>query len=401
MRPRQGPRLARRGLARHDHRNPRRPRRRARTRITSILHLDHLDPKIMHERLPGISESARIFAGVDVTKEPIPVLPTVHYNMGGIPTQLSRRSADHEGRQSRSRRAGPDGGRRGGLRLGAWRQPARLEFADRSGRVRPRRGACARRNRHAERQACRICRRTRATWRCAPRPFPQRQGRHADRRAALQACRRRCRKNAPCSAPARCCRKARSASTTSMTASATSRVTDRSLIWNSDLVETLEFDNLIQQAVVTMDARGQPHGKPRRPCARGFSRARRQELDEAHAVPGSITKTGKVTHRLPPGAHLHADQRRSNISRRRRGCIEDNPMVQFTLPKKFQGRARQDLAESAPKARRPSANTASTAGTRTTADNPRIDTYYVDTRRLRADGARRADLDQEQDRLRR
>ncbi|MDB5649360.1 MAG: succinate dehydrogenase flavoprotein subunit [Hyphomicrobiales bacterium] len=51
-----------------------------------FLHLDHLDPKMLHERLPGISESARIFAGVDVTKEPIPVLPTVHYNMGGIPT---------------------------------------------------------------------------------------------------------------------------------------------------------------------------------------------------------------------------------------------------------------------------------------------------------------------------
>ena len=50
------------------------------------LHLDHLDPAVLHERLPGISESARVFAGVDVTKEPIPVLPTVHYNMGGIPT---------------------------------------------------------------------------------------------------------------------------------------------------------------------------------------------------------------------------------------------------------------------------------------------------------------------------
>src|ERR1700750_2810633 len=47
------------------------------------LHLDPLDPKVLHERLPGISESARIFAGVDVTREPIPVLPTVHYNMGG------------------------------------------------------------------------------------------------------------------------------------------------------------------------------------------------------------------------------------------------------------------------------------------------------------------------------
>jgi len=50
------------------------------------LHLEHLDPKLLHERLPGISETAKIFAGVDVTKEPIPVLPTVHYNMGGIPT---------------------------------------------------------------------------------------------------------------------------------------------------------------------------------------------------------------------------------------------------------------------------------------------------------------------------
>jgi succinate dehydrogenase / fumarate reductase flavoprotein subunit len=51
-----------------------------------FLHLDHLDPKVLHERLPGITESARIFAGVDLTREPIPVLPTVHYNMGGIPT---------------------------------------------------------------------------------------------------------------------------------------------------------------------------------------------------------------------------------------------------------------------------------------------------------------------------
>ena len=51
-----------------------------------FLHLNHLPPETLAERLPGISESARIFAGVDVTREPIPVLPTVHYNMGGIPT---------------------------------------------------------------------------------------------------------------------------------------------------------------------------------------------------------------------------------------------------------------------------------------------------------------------------
>jgi succinate dehydrogenase / fumarate reductase, flavoprotein subunit len=51
-----------------------------------LLHLEHLGAEILHERLPGISETARVFAGVDVTKEAIPVLPTVHYNMGGIPT---------------------------------------------------------------------------------------------------------------------------------------------------------------------------------------------------------------------------------------------------------------------------------------------------------------------------
>ncbi|CAN0591460.1 unnamed protein product, partial [Ectocarpus sp. 12 AP-2014] len=53
-----------------------------------FLHLNHLPPEVLEKRLPGISETAKIFAGVDVTKEPIPVLPTVHYNMGGIPTNV-------------------------------------------------------------------------------------------------------------------------------------------------------------------------------------------------------------------------------------------------------------------------------------------------------------------------
>ncbi|HWL71027.1 MAG TPA: succinate dehydrogenase flavoprotein subunit [Geminicoccus sp.] len=53
-----------------------------------LLHLEHLGADLLHRRLPGISETARIFAGVDVTRAPIPVLPTVHYNMGGIPTNL-------------------------------------------------------------------------------------------------------------------------------------------------------------------------------------------------------------------------------------------------------------------------------------------------------------------------
>ncbi|MBV9377732.1 MAG: succinate dehydrogenase flavoprotein subunit [Alphaproteobacteria bacterium] len=53
-----------------------------------LLHLEHLEPKVLHQRLPGISETAKIFAGVDVTRQPIPVLPTAHYNMGGIPTNI-------------------------------------------------------------------------------------------------------------------------------------------------------------------------------------------------------------------------------------------------------------------------------------------------------------------------
>ena len=65
------------------------------------MHLDHLPADLLAERLPGISETAAIFAGVDVTKEPIPVLPTVHYNMGGVPTnhhgQVLKTSFDDKG----------------------------------------------------------------------------------------------------------------------------------------------------------------------------------------------------------------------------------------------------------------------------------------------------------------
>jgi succinate dehydrogenase / fumarate reductase flavoprotein subunit len=61
------------------------------------LHLEHLGPEVIEERLPGIAESARIFAGVDVTKEPIPVLPTVHYNMGGIPANFNGQVVTKDG----------------------------------------------------------------------------------------------------------------------------------------------------------------------------------------------------------------------------------------------------------------------------------------------------------------
>ena len=67
-----------------------------------FLHLDHLDPAILAERLPGISETAKIFAGVDVTKEPIPVLPTCHYNMGGIQTNYHGEVVTKKGKNADS-----------------------------------------------------------------------------------------------------------------------------------------------------------------------------------------------------------------------------------------------------------------------------------------------------------
>lgn len=66
------------------------------------LQLSHLPPEVLKERLPGISETAAIFSGVDVTKEPIPVLPTVHYNMGGIPTKYTGEvlTVDKDGKET-------------------------------------------------------------------------------------------------------------------------------------------------------------------------------------------------------------------------------------------------------------------------------------------------------------
>jgi succinate dehydrogenase / fumarate reductase, flavoprotein subunit len=125
---------------RDDHRDSRGPRHGPKK---DHIHL-HLAPRPEdHPRAPARHlRTARIFAGVDVTREPIPVLPTVHYNMGGIPTNyhgevLTKVDGDPDGGPR------PDGGRRGGVRVGARRQPARLQLADRPRRLRPRGAAHA------------------------------------------------------------------------------------------------------------------------------------------------------------------------------------------------------------------------------------------------------------------
>ncbi len=172
------------------------------------LHLEHLGAAVIHERLPGIAETARIFAGVDVTREPIPILPTVHYNMGGIPCTMHGEVVTLRDGDADQRRAGPDGGGRGRLRVGARRQPAGLQLAARPGGVRPRGGATLRGSWRSRGARSGRCRRTapssrcRAWIGCATRTARDRPPRSGSR------CRRSCRPTRRCFAPARRWRRA-------------------------------------------------------------------------------------------------------------------------------------------------------------------------------------------------
>ncbi|MBV9245079.1 MAG: succinate dehydrogenase flavoprotein subunit [Methylobacteriaceae bacterium] len=217
------------------------------------LHLEHLDSKILHERLPGISESARIFAGVDLTKEPIPVLPTVHYNMGGIPT-------NHHGEALTKLRGDPDSIAPGLMALGE--------------------GACVSvhgANRLGSNSLIDLVVFGRAAGqRCAELIEPDEKHPDLPADSADRALSRLDRlRHANGSTPTAELRVKMQKTMQSNCAvfrtgevldegsrlihdvwkgAADLRVTDRSLIWNSDLVETLELDNLIVQAVVTMDS---------------------------------------------------------------------------------------------------------------------------------------------------
>ena len=187
------------------------------------LHLDHLDPKILHERLPGISESAKIFAGVDVTKEPIPVLPTVHYNMGGIPT-------NYHGEVLTLKNGNPDTvvpglmalgeaacvSVHGANRLGSNSLIDLVVFGRAAGL------RCAEiltpNDRHADlpKSADELALSRLDRFRYANGSTPT-------ARASRSRCRRPCRTIARCSAPARCWPRARSSSTRCGAARATSR----------------------------------------------------------------------------------------------------------------------------------------------------------------------------------
>ena len=259
------------------------------------LHLEHLDPKLLHERLPGISETARIFAGVDVTKQPIPVVPTCHYNMGGIPTNWRTEVVRPVGNDPDVVVPGPDGGGRGRLRLGARRQPAGRQLADRPRRLRPRR----RQDRGRARPA-RLAAQAPATGRRRAVAGPARQGPHRQRQHEY---RRDPHRHAADHA-ALCLGVPRRPDAGRGLQEDLARSRTAWASCASGPLEGLEQRRGRGAGAAEPDAPGGgdhgvgdlPDREPGRTCARGLSRARRRELDEAHAWCGSTPPT------TPPSA---------------------------------------------------------------------------------------------------
>jgi succinate dehydrogenase / fumarate reductase flavoprotein subunit len=217
------------------------------------LNLNHLDPKVIHERLPGISESARVFAGVDVTRQPIPVQPTVHYNMGGIPT-------NYHGEVVTKRGDNPDAVVPGLMAIG---EAACVSVH----------GA----NRLGSNSLIDLVVFGRAAGlRCGEvltpggpsRPLPKNAGQEALARldrfryakggtptAALRLeMQKVMQSNCAVFRTGDVLEEGRGKIRDVYEGLPDIGVSDRTMIWNTDLVETLEFDNLIAQAVVTMES---------------------------------------------------------------------------------------------------------------------------------------------------
>ncbi|EGF92224.1 succinate dehydrogenase, flavoprotein subunit [Asticcacaulis biprosthecium C19] len=217
------------------------------------LHLDHLPPEILHKRLPGISESAKIFAGVDVTKEPIPVIPTVHYNMGGIPTNyhgevLTKKGADADtvvpglmavGEAAcvsvhGANRLGSNSlidlvvfGRAAGLRAKELVKPNTPHVDLPASKVQS----------HLDRLE---------KFRTASGGTPTAVLRDRMQHAMQE--------DAAVFRTGETLEQGSKRMTGIFQASSDIGIKDRGLIWNTDLVEALEYDNLISQAVVTVDS---------------------------------------------------------------------------------------------------------------------------------------------------
>jgi succinate dehydrogenase / fumarate reductase flavoprotein subunit len=217
------------------------------------LHLDHLDPVVLHERLPGIADLARIFAGVDISREPIPVLPTVHYNMGGVATNyhgeaLTKKNGNADtvvpGLMALGEAAcvSVHGANRLGsnslIDLVVFGRAASQRCAEllSPGDSRPELPKDS-----ADRALARLDK-----LRFASGSTPT-----AELRLKMQKVMQN---NCAVFRTGEVLEEGHKLIHDVYAAMADLRITDRSLIWNSDLVETLELDNLMAQAVVTMDS---------------------------------------------------------------------------------------------------------------------------------------------------
>ncbi len=216
-----------------------------------FLHLDHLDPAVLAERLPGISESAMIFAGVDVTKEPIPVLPTVHYNMGGIPT-------NYWGEVLNPTKKSPDAVAPGLMAVGE-AGCASVHGANRLGSnslidlVVFGRAAAIRAGQVIDRAAPVPPVDERATDRIMARFDRLRHAAGATPTAALRAkMQKTMQEDAAVFRTAESLQSGVRRMTALWGELPDLKVTDRSMIWNSDLVETLELENLMANAIATV-----------------------------------------------------------------------------------------------------------------------------------------------------
>jgi len=215
------------------------------------LHLDHLDPKVLHERLPGITESAKIFAGVDLTREPIPVLPTVHYNMGGIP-------ANYHGEVLNPTESDPDRVVPGLMAVGE-AACASVHGANRLGSnsltdlVVFGRAAAIRAGQVLDRAAPVPGINTAQDDKILARFDRLRNANGSQPTAALRdAMQRTMQADAAVFRTEESLQNGVKAMGDIYARLADVKVTDRSLIWNSDLVETLELENLMTNAMVTV-----------------------------------------------------------------------------------------------------------------------------------------------------
>jgi succinate dehydrogenase / fumarate reductase flavoprotein subunit len=216
------------------------------------LHLEHLDPKVLEERLPGISESSKIFANVDVTREPIPIVPTVHYNMGGIPTNylgeaLAGDPKDPERTVPGLMAVGEAAcvSVHGANRLGSnslidlvvFGRAAGLKCAE---EIRPNTPHANLPAGAGEESIARLDR-----YRHASGGTPTAVLRERMQRAMQEDC--------AVFRTGEVLEQGKRKIAEVWKGIGDIRISDRSLVWNSDLVETLEFDNLVLQAAVTVE----------------------------------------------------------------------------------------------------------------------------------------------------